>query len=149
MTLILYRNASVPNKVVKNLTQVAQIAGNLRQGTSVLSPVFTIVGEHANVSYNYFKVTEWNRYYFTGSAKFEINGTMTLSGVIDPLMSFSDDIKKARAIIKRQEFIYNLYLDDERLMMNQNPKHKIVKFPNGFNDFSYILALAGNGQIGT
>ena len=149
MTLTLYRNASVPNKVVKSLSQVAEITGTLKQGTSVLSPVFVIVGEYANVSYNYFKVHEWNRYSFTGSAQFEVNGTMTLSGVIDPLMSFADDIKRTRAIIKRQEFLYNMYLDDERLMMNQNPKHKIIKFPNGFNDFSYILALAGNGQTAT
>lgn len=146
MTLTLYRNSSVANKVVKSLSQVAEITGTLRQGTSVLSPVFVIVGEHANLSYNYFKVHEWNRYYFTGSAQFEVNGTMTLSGVIDPLMSFADDIKRARAIVRRQEFLYNLYLDDERVTMNQNPMHKVIKFPIGFNGFSYILALAGNGQ---
>lgn len=147
MTITLYKNASVPNKVDKSLTQVAQLSGSLRSGTSILSPSFLITGANATLDFNYFKVEEWNRYYFTGPPKMEITGSMVLNGMVDVLMSFSSDIKKCRAIITRQEFLYNLYLNDPKVMMNQNPKHKIVAFPNSFTDFSYILAIAGNGQI--
>ena len=147
MTITLYRNESVPNKVDKSLTQVAQLSGALRSGTSVISPSFLITGATASLNFNYFRVEEWNRYYFTGPPKMELNGTMILNGMVDVLMSFSADIRKSRAIITRQEFLYNMYLSDNKVMMNQNPKHKIIAFPNSFNDFSYILALAGNGQI--
>lgn len=147
MTITLYKNASVPNKVDKSLTQIAQLTGSLRTGTSVISPSFLITGANASLDFNYFKVEEWNRYYFTGPPKIEITGSMVLNGMVDVLMSFASDIRKARAIIDRQEFIYNMYLNDNKVMMNQNTKHKIIAFPNSFNDFSYILALAGNGQI--
>lgn len=147
MTIVLYRNSSVANKVDKNITEVATLTGALRSGTSVISPSFLITGTNANLNFNYFKVEEWNRYYFTGPPKMEITGTMVLNGMVDVLMSFKSDIRKARAIISRQEFLYNMYLDDNKVVMNQNPKHKIAAFPNSFNDFSYILAIAGNGQI--
>lgn len=149
MTITLYRNSSVPNKVDKSLTQVAQLSGALRSGTSVISPSFLITGANATLNFNYFKVEEWSRYYFTGPPKMELNGTMILNGMVDVLMSFSTDIRKSRAIIARQEFLYNLYLNDNKVMMDQNPKHKIIAFPNSFTDFSYILAIAGNGQIAT
>lgn len=147
MTIVLYRNSSVANKVDKNITEVATLTGALRSGTSVISPSFLITGTNANLNFNYFKVEEWNRYYFTGPPKMEVTGTMVLNGMVDVLMSFKSDIRKTRAIISRQEFLYNMYLDDAKVVMNQNPKHKIVAFPNSFNDFSYILAIAGNGQI--
>ncbi len=147
MTIILYQNTSVANKVDKILHLQDTLQGTLRQGTSVLAPSFLITGANASLSFNYFKVEEWSRYYFMTSPKFYVNGSMTLNGVIDPLMSFSADIKAAKGIIKRQEFLYNLYLNDDRVMMNQNAKHKIVAFPNSFDEFSYILALAGNGQV--
>ena len=146
MNITLYKNNSVPDKVDKNITLVSSLTGTLRHGTSVLAPSILLVGDGVSLNFNYFRVEEWGRYYFTGPPRFEVNGTMTLNGVIDPLMSFSSDIKAARAIIKRQEYEWNMYLNDDRVVMNQNSKHKIVKFPNSFNDFSYILALAGNGQ---
>lgn len=147
MNIVLYRNNSVPNKVSKSLTQVQSIDGNLRSSSSMLAPNFLLVGASlTSVNYNYFKVTEWNRYYFLGPVEFHLNGTVTITGAIDPLMSFADDIKRTRAIIERQENLWNMYLNDPGVIMNQRTKHKIIAFPNSFNDFSYILALAGNGQ---
>ena len=69
MTITLYKNESVPNKVDKSVTQVAQLSGALRSGTSVISPSFLITGANAQLNFNYFKVEEWNRYYFTGPPK--------------------------------------------------------------------------------
>lgn len=147
MTITLYRNSSIPNKVVKNLTQVTSITGTLRAGTSILSPSILLEGASlTSINYNYFKVNEWNRYYFLGPVEYGIKDTVTITGVVDVLMSFASDILKARAIIERQENLWNMYLNDNGVIMNQNYKHKIKKFPNSFNDFSYILALAGNGQ---
>lgn len=144
MTIVLYKNNSVPNKVDKSLTQVASVSGTLRADTSMLAPTFLLMT--ASINFNYFKVVEWDRYYFLGPVEYGLSGTITISGAIDILMSFSSDIKKARAIVERQENLWNMYLNDNTIMMNQNAKHKIIKFPNSFNDFSYILALAGNGQ---
>lgn len=147
MTILLYKNNSVPNKVVKNLTLVHTVNGTLRAGTSILSPTFMFTGTPATLEYNYFKVDEWGRYYFLGPVEYNIHNTLTITGAIDVLMSFSSDISRARAILDRQENLWNLYLNDSSVITNQKSKHKIIAFPNSFNDFSYILALAGNGQI--
>lgn len=146
MTIKLYNNTSVPNKVDKNLSLVYTVTGTLRAGTSILSPTFLLTGTPANLSYNYFQVEEWGRYYFLGPVEFNIQNTLTITGAIDVLMSFSQDISKSRAILDRQENLWNMYLNDGALITNQNSKHKIIAFPNSFDDFSYILALAGNGQ---
>ena len=144
MNIVLYRNNSVANKVIKNLTTVATITGTLKYETTVISP--SIIIERNSFDFNYFKVTEWNRYYFLGTSDFGINGMITMNGNIDVLMSFSSDILNARAILLRQENLWNMYLSDSSIVMNQNAKHRIIKFPNSFSNFSYILALAGNSQ---
>lgn len=149
MNIVLYTNSSVPNMVTKQLTQVHSVTGTLRAGTSMLAPTFVLTGARATLSYNYFKVTDWDRYYFLGPVEYTLEGVITISGVLDPLMSFADDIRSARAIVERQEFVYNMYLNDGNYLMRQDCKHKVVAFPNSFNDFSYILALAGNGQSTT
>lgn len=149
MTILLYRNSSVPNKVVKSITLAHTVEGTMRSDTSMLAPVFMLTGSPASLNYNYFKVQEWNRYYFLGPVEYGTNGTLTITGALDPLMSFASDIKKASAIIERQEFVYNMFLNDPLVMMNQNAKHKVIAFPNSFSAYSYILALAGNGQSGT
>lgn len=146
MTILLYKNNSVANKVTKSLTLIYTLTGTLRNGTSILSPTFTLTGAPAVLNYNYFKVVEWDRYYFLGPVEYGTQNALTITGVPDVLMTFADDIKRARVLIDRQENLWNMYLTDNSIVMNQNAKHKIIKFPNSFNDFSYILGLAGNGQ---
>ena len=146
MTINLYSNGSVPNKVNKSLSLVYTVTGTLRAGTSILSPTFLLTGTPANLAYNYFQVVEWQRYYFLGPVEFNIQITITITGAIDVLMSFSEDIYRTRAILDRQENLWNMYLNDGALITNQNNKHKIIAFPNSFDNFSYVLALAGNGQ---
>lgn len=146
MTIVLYKNHSVANKVIKNLTTVATITGTLKHETTVISP--SIMIERDDFDFNYFKVVDWNRYYFLGTSDFGTNHMITMNGNIDVLMSFSSDILKARAIILRQENLWNMYLSDSSIVMRQDAMHKIIKFPNSFNNFSYILALAGNSQTG-
>lgn len=147
MTIVLYKNSSAANVANKSLSAIHTITGTLRAGTSMLSPSFMLTGAPATINYNYFKVEEWGRYYFLGPPEYSTNGTVTITGVIDVLMSFYSDIQNARVILDRQEFLWNMYLNDNAVMTNQNSKHKIIAFPNRFDDFSYILALAGNGQI--
>lgn len=145
MTIKLYQNASPPDYVDKEITLVAEVEGTLRAPTSILNPVVNI--ERASLSgFNYAHIPEFNRYYYVGGISSELNGLIAVSFIVDVLMSAKDAIRNMYAIIKRQENQYNLYLDDGIFKAYQNTKHKIIQFPYGFTDYSFILALAGNSD---
>lgn len=146
MTITLYNNSSPPNFINKTIAQVDSMEGTLRSPTSILDPVVTI--ERSNpVGFNYAYIPEFNRYYYVTGISSETNGLIAVGMHVDVLMTYKTEIANMDAIIKRQENQYNLYLDDGIFKAYQNTKHKLIRFPNGFTEFSYILALAGNGPI--
>lgn len=145
MTIRLYRNDSAPNFVTKDISIIDELAGTLRTPASVTDPVITIQ-RASPVGFNYFYIPDFNRYYFLKSSAATARNIVTIEGHVDVLMTYADRIRASNGIIYRQENEWNLYLDDGIFKAYQNPKHKIVKFPNRISDFSYILALAGNNQ---
>jgi len=145
MTITLYNNPSAANVVSKSITRVDTLTGNLRSPTSITDPVVQIQ-RSSPIGFNYFYIAEFSRYYFLKSVTVGTTGLITISGHVDVLMSFADDIRNTKAVIFRQENRYNLYLDDGTFKCYQNPKHKIKTFPNAFNDFSFIFAIAGNAE---
>jgi len=145
MTIELYKSMSPANYVRKNIQLVETLNGNLRKPTSVVDPTITIERE-APTGFNYARIPEFDRYYFVTGIASEINNLIAVSMHVDVLMTYGANIRAAKAIVRRNEFRWNLYLDDGSFKAYQNSKHKIRLFPNGFEDFSYILALAGNSQ---
>lgn len=145
MTIILYQNTSAPNYVNKNLTVVEELTGTLREPTSIVDPVITIE-RTSPVGFNYAQIPEFNRYYYVTGVSSVSNGLVSISLHCDVLMTYADGIKSCSAIIKRQENKFNLYLDDGIFKAYQNTKHRIIAFPNGFTEYSYILALASNSD---
>lgn len=145
MTITLYNNSSPANFVSKSLTTVATLDGTLRDSTSITDPVVSIA-YNSPTGFNYFRVNEFGRYYFLKQVVVVSNSLITISGHVDVLVTYADKIRQSDAIIFRQENKWNLYLDDGSFRAYQNPKHKLIKFPNGISDYSYILALAGNNQ---
>ena len=145
MTITLYNNSSPANFVSKSLSEVATLEGTLRDSTSITDPVVTIE-RSSPIGFNYFRVNEFGRYYFLKQSVVVTNSLITISGHVDVLMTYADKIRQSDAIVFRQENKWNLYLDDGSFRAYQNPKHKLIRFPNGISDFSYIIALAGNNQ---
>lgn len=145
MTITLYNNTSPSNFVNKSITVVSTLTGTLRNPTSVTDPVITIERSDPT-GFNYARIEEFGRYYFVTGISSESNALISISLHVDVLMTYEEGIKNMNAIIKRQEHKYNLYLDDGIFKGYQNTKHKIIKFPSSFSTYSYILALAGNGN---
>lgn len=145
MTIRLLNNMSPPNYVSKSISPVTEIEGTLRDPTSILNP--NIIIERSDpTGFNYFYIPEFKRYYFLDGVSSEYNNLVAISGTVDVLMSYASEIKAFNAVVKRNENRFNLNLDDGIFKAYQNSKHKIIAFPNGFTDYSYILALAGNGD---
>lgn len=144
MYINLYQNTSPPNYVNKSITEVISLEGTLREPTSIIDPV-VIIERDTPMGFNYVHIPIFNRYYFVTGISSESNGLVAVSMHVDVLMTYKAQIRNMYAVIKRQENQYNLYLDDGIFKAYQNTKHKLIKFPNSFTNFSYILALAGNG----
>lgn len=143
--ITLYNYGGSPNTVGKNATVVDTFTGTFREPVSIMNPVFTI--ERASpIGFNYVYVEAFDRFYYVSGISADMKNMVTVSCAEDVLETAGSAIKDFTAIIRRQENVYNLYLDDGIFKAYQNTKHKIISFPNPFNDYSYILAIAGNGQ---
>lgn len=143
MTIKLFNNTSPANYVTKQLTEVATLTGNLLEPSSIVDPTI-IIERNSPVGFNYFQIPEFNRYYFLTGVSSDSRNLVAISGHCDVLMSYANQIKASNAILRRNEFLFNLYLDDGIFKAYQNTKHKQIMFPKEFNEFSFILALAGN-----
>ena len=145
MTLTLYKNNSEQNAVTKSLTQVQTMTGTLRNGTSIIDPVI-LVSDVTDISgVNYCKIDEFNRYYFINNIKSVNNNLWELSCHVDVLQSFATEIRAQSGIVERQENYFNLYLNDgNTFQVYQNPQIATIKFPAGFTDPCFIIAIAGS-----
>ena len=145
MTLTLYKNNSEQNAVTKSLTQVQTMTGTLRNGTSIIDPVI-LVSDVSDISgVNYCKINEFNRYYFINNIKSVNNNLWELSCHVDVLQSYADEIRAQSGIVERQENYFNLYLNDgNTFQVYQNPQIATIKFPTGFTNPCFIIAIAGS-----
>lgn len=155
MTVTLYRNNSDPEVVKKLLTQIVQLTGTLREPTSILDPVLSLEAEVDIISScNYVYIAEFKRYYFITNVRSIRNGLWEIAMHVDVLMSHKVKLLRQNAIIARQENLYNLYLDDDKFLVDSQRIYTTLDFPNRVasastgNDVAcFVLTLAG-GNVG-
>lgn len=143
MNIILYKNSSEKNKINKELTEVANLGGTLRENTSIMNPVIRIA-RSSPTGFNYMYIPAFNRYYFVDDVVVNRTGLITVSASIDVLMSYKTQILNQKVIIEKSTNNYDNYLPDENLKVNVKTTTNIVNFPNGFlNSGEFILITAG------
>ena len=144
MTIHLYNNTDPKERVVKNLTTPLILSGNLREECDILRPAIRI-SLASFPSYNYAYIPEFNRYYYIIGITAVRNGVWEITMAVDVLMTYADQIKAQRAIVTRQQNVYNLYLPDPEFRVESKRRVQIKTFPSGFSlTPHYILALAGS-----
>ena len=117
----------------------------LKEETSIIDPVIKIECDLSNyVNCNYLTIPEFGRKYFVNNIRSVRNGLVEFSCHVDVLSSFADSIRTNKAIIKRQENKWNLYLNDGTFKVYQNPMVLTKAFPSGFTTQEFVLAVAGN-----
>lgn len=140
-----YVNKSEKNMVTKELTGAINLPGMLREGTSIVNPTIRVQGDISTYAgYNYMWIPAFKRYYFITDMVSQANQLIDITAHVDVLMSFKDTFLKNKAIIKRQENDWNLYLNDGTFMVYQDPGKATKLFPSGFNTYRYILIIAGS-----
>lgn len=154
--IILQINKSENTAFNKKITDVVTINGTLKEVTSLIEPVVQIdvrpltMNEFEDLikKVNYMSISTFGRSYFVVEKKIINEYILEISGKVDVLVSFKDEILANRAIISKQENKWNTYLNDGTFKIYQNPYVVTKKFPQGFNNFEFVLAIAGNRDSG-
>lgn len=141
-----YNNSSDERVVNKSLANVYNnIDIYFKDDTSHNNPIFKVTGDYALKNINYIYVDDLKRYYYVRDIEYG-KQCIYLSCHVDVLMSFKSDLMKQSAIINRNEYVFNLYQNDERMRLYAYDSIRTVQFPSGF-DFSkqhFILGIAGS-----
>lgn len=150
MIIKLYKTYSEPHRVTKTLSNELEYTGTLKDSSSVLNPAFMIESA-ANISdYNYCYIPEFKRYYFITGIDVMYHNMWAFSCHVDVLMSYSSNIRSLSAVISRQENDYNLYLPDNKLLVEAGKELNTIPFPyrtpSTSQGRSLIITIAGGAK---
>lgn len=146
MVIKLYKNLSEDNKIGKTLSSEISLDGELKDSCNVLTPAVLITADDLTL-YNYMYIPSFNRYYFITDIEATRRGLFLISGRVDVLETWKDNIKNLSAIISRNEKSYDMYLQDGAFKKEAYTQIATLEFPQGFNaDNDFILLVSGGGQ---
>ena len=97
MQLILYNVKDAHNVIGKTLNEVIRVNITMKKTEDIENP--TIVLTDTGLTYNYAKISFFNRYYFVDEFKRGTNGLITLNLSVDVLETYKDDILNSPATI--------------------------------------------------
>lgn len=145
MQILLYKNASEPERVDKDISDALALAGSLRNTTEVINPVIVIAESASTLTdYNYAYIPLFDRYYFITELTSERTGITGVHMRVDVLMSWKTQIRQNSALLNHQENAGNTYLNDGTWFHDSRGFYTVKSFSNGFNDSGeYILITAG------
>ena len=152
MTINLQTNNSEKFAVNKRLSLVGTMTGSLRDGPSIVNPIFLIECSGIFPQANYLTVPEFGRSYFIEEIASVRTGLWQLKCHVDVLSSWKSQLLNLGAIIERNPTLYNLYLDDPEFVVTQRRYHQSFNFPNRpvSGDGLYtVLTVAGKGGLST
>lgn len=144
MTIKLYKTPSEVNKVTKVLNDELSLTGELRESSSVITPIIKIE-EDDLTDYNYAYIPEFGRYYFITNITSVRNGLWELAMRVDVLMTYADEIKANTAVIARNSNLWNLYYQDEQFKILNYETIQTKAFGVSLNPSSQIVLICAGG----
>ena len=145
MIITIQRNESDDRAFNKNVSTIANLSGYLRDNSSVIDPVIMVEGNISTLAAaNYMTISEFGRSYFITNIESVRNNLVRVTGHVDVLTTYKNAILANTGIVRRQENLWNLYLDDGSFKVYNNPIILTRAFPSGFSTMSFILAVAGD-----
>ena len=143
-SIILQKNNSPINKIGKNITNIIELNGSLRNEIEILNPEILIETSEENIKdANYLSIPSLNRKYFIQEIESYRSGIWIIKAHIDVLDTYSSEIKNTEAVVLRQENIFNLLVNDGVFKCKQNSRIVHRVFPSGLGAFNYVLLTQG------
>lgn len=149
MIATLYKNHSDERYVSKDLSSIGTY-NNLvfKDDEDLVTPTFKVTDSNFSEECNYIYVRELGRYYYIRSRRFS-RQCLFLECQVDVLMSFRNEIHDMTGIISRNERLYNLYLNDDKMEMLNYPFYQTLNMkctegtPFSMGTNQILLALVG------
>jgi hypothetical protein len=130
--LNIYLTKSEATALDKTLEEKIELTGTLRDASNVLNPSIEIQASATTIANrNYFEIPEFGRKYFITEITSTGYGRVIISGHVDVLSTYKNDIRKLKAVIARQENRYNLYIDDNLFKVDSRTIIQTKDFSGG------------------
>lgn len=146
MTIEVYKNLSDNNILNKNITQLgSDLTGVLKESCSIINPI-VIIEDYTSFDLtkaNYAYIPEFGRYYYINNIVCINNKLFELHMHVDVLMTYKSGIRSNTAVVSRQQYKNNLYLQDGVFKTYADPHIQIKQFPTGFSNYNFIFSVAG------
>ena len=143
------------NKVSKSPSWNYTLSGQLKDSCDILNPTIRlIIGDSKDIKLptitkcNYMYIDNFNRYYFITGFNIVRNTVLEVTGHVDVLNTYKDQIKANTGLILRSESNYSKFLDDGAFKIFSNP-YVVTKKLTGESfakNPSFILAVSGGGK---
>lgn len=147
-TVVFKKCLSPVNKLNKNFSGTTQSFDVvMKENTDVFRPTFTIQTTERLWDFNYIDGSSFTgRQYFITDIRSIGNNRYEVDAKTDVLSTWATEIKSNTAVLRRQEGVFNLYLDDPEFHVLNYEKIQTLKFPaNSFHKtLSYILVVSGS-----
>lgn len=139
ITVNFYDNSSDNNVLNKSISSVSSKTITIKDDCNLLRPEIYIDGV---INCNYMQMLD--RYYYIECTALPGNITK-ITGKVDVLMSYKDQIKAQSAIIERNSNNVNTYLPDPERKITAYKTSHAIKFSSGFSKtLNYYLLTTGN-----
>lgn len=145
-TMELYINSSDNNVMSKSLSSVATISNIAwKENTSIINPVVIVDSNTDLTGCNYAYISAFGRYYYINNIEVMPGNLCALYLHCDVLMSFASSIASCSGVVRRQESLYNMYINDSEFKVEQKSDKKTIMFSNcPFSKTNqYYIAVSG------
>lgn len=145
-TIVLKRNLSPVNKFDKTFdSDTASFDVVLKENTDVFKPTFVLQTSGDKLwNFNYIDGSAFSgRQYFITDVRSIGHNRFEIDAKTDVLSTWKSEIRSNSAVIRRQEGLFNLYLDDPEFHVYNNVNIQTIRFPvNDFNkNLKYVLVV--------
>lgn len=127
--ITIYQNHSDNNVIEKNLEVLNSYDGNFTYQGSVLSPNL-VINDVLVLKSNYLEIEELKRFYYITDIETLGKDNFRVYLQVDTLMTYKECIYKQGGYILRNEYDYNVYLNDNKVPMNNINQNIIYESAN-------------------
>lgn len=149
MNVKLFFNQSPDNYLSKTIAQKGDYGCNIKENCSILNPTIIIRDDNVIKSQcNYMYIQELHRYYYITDIVMTSFKIVEVTGRVDVLMSYKEQILASQGIVTRNENLFNGYLNDMYMKQLSYQRVQTKQLGRFFQTSpNYVLIASGNMKI--
>lgn len=135
-----------PRKIEKTFIPAGYVQAQPYEEVDIINPRLLLDYSDNWTKSNYFYVPTWGRYYFIHNIDLLPGGKMVITGHVDVLKTYAEQIKTTQALILRSSdgSARGNYIADATIPMDtQNVTQNIQFSKNPFGNGMYVLTVLG------